>query len=68
MTRIFKYISILLISQYCFLIGSDLEDFAGYWIGTESLDSPSTSYQSRPTYIFLRHNDLVDNNLLYTSN
>jgi len=68
MARIFKYISILLVSQYCFLIGSDLEDFAGYWTGTESLASPSTSYQSRPTYIFLRHNDLVDNNLIYTSN
>ena len=68
MVRIFKYISILLASQYCFLIGNDLEDFAGYWIGIESLASPSNNYQSRPTYIFLRHNDLVDNNLIYTSN
>ncbi len=68
MVRIFKYISISLALQYSFLIGGDLESFAGYWIGTESLISPSNNYQDRPTYIFLRHNDLVDNNLLYTSN
>ena len=46
----------------------NLGDFAGYWEGVESLSSPTLSYEGRATYLSLRHNANLDDNLLYNSN
>ncbi len=46
----------------------NLGDFAGYWEGVESLSSPTMSYEGRATYLSLRHNASLDENLLYNSN
>jgi hypothetical protein len=47
---------------------SDLGDFADYWEGYESLNSPSTIYQDRQVYINLRADDIEDARLVYISN
>ena len=67
MVRIYNYIVVFLAFQRCFLMAVDLEHFAGYWIGTESLESSTNSYQNRSIYLYMRHNDLVDDKLIYTS-
>ena len=46
----------------------NLGDFAGYWEGIESLSSPTLNYEGRVTYLSLRHNANLDENLLYHSN
>ena len=55
-----------------FLFGSlsalNLDDFAGYWEGVESVSSPTMNYEGRATYLSLRHNASLDENLLYNSN
>ena len=52
----------------CSLGATNLGDFVGYWEGTESLSSPTMSYEGRAAYISFRHNDNLEENLLYTSN
>ena len=52
----------------CSLGATNLGDFAGYWEGTESLSSPTMSYEGRAAYISFRHNANLEENLLYTSN
>ena len=46
----------------------NLGDFAGFWEGVESLSSPTVSYDVRATYLSLRHNASLDDNLIYNSN
>ena len=46
----------------------NLGDFAGHWEGLESLSSPTMNYEGRATYLSLRHNASLDENLLYNSN
>ena len=52
----------------CSLGATNLGDFAGYWEGTESLSSPTMSYEGRAAHISFRHNANLEENLLYTSN
>ena len=51
-----------------FVQASGIGDFANYWEGYESLDSPSSSYQDRQVFINLRANDLNEETLVYISN
>ena len=51
-----------------FVQASEIGDFANYWEGYESLDSPSSSYQDRRVFINLRANDLSEESLVYVSN
>ena len=46
----------------------NLGDFAGFWEGVESLSSPTVSYDGRATYLSLRHNASLEDNLIYNSN
>jgi len=52
----------------CSLSATNLNDFVGSWEGSESLSSPTMSYQGRETYVSFRHNANLDTNLIYTSN
>ena len=59
---------LIFILFYGSLRAFNLGDFAGYWEGVESLSSPTMSYDGRATYLSLRHNASLDENLLYNSN
>ena len=59
---------LIFILFYGSLRAFNLGDFAGYWEGVESLSSPTMSYEGRATYLSLRHNASLDENLLYNSN
>ena len=63
-----KYIIYTVLMLYGSLSATNLGDFAGYWEGTESLSSPTMSFEEREVYMSLRHNANLDNNLLYNSN
>ena len=63
-----KYIIYTVLMLYGSLSATNLGDFAGYWEGTESLSSPTMSFEEREVYMSLRHNASLDNNLLYNSN
>ena len=59
---------LIFILFYGSLRAFNLGDFAGYWEGVESLSSPTVSYEGRATYLSLRHNARLDDNLIYNSN
>ena len=59
---------LIFILFYGSLRAFNLGDFAGYWEGVESLSSPTMSYEGRATYLSLRHNASLDDNLIYNSN
>ena len=63
-----KYIIYTVLLLYGSLSATNLGDFAGYWEGTESLSSPTMSFEGREVYISLRHNASLEENLLYSSN
>jgi len=64
----FKKKIFCLVSMTVFISASDLGDFAGNWEGYESLNSPSSNYQDKQIYIYIRTDDVEDTSLVYVSN